>query len=138
MIPKPLLHPVELANALHNIDLGDIWVAGQQAGDTRLQLGGPIYFWLMMPARLFSDPVLGLFLWHFVLESLAIGLWVVLGLRNRVRPAVVCGVALLLALYNERKADPKTPANYCRDQFAVGNRAVQAFENFEFGGDCRI
>jgi hypothetical protein len=44
----------------------------------------------------------------------------------------------LLALYTERKADPKTPANYCRDQFTVGDRAVQAFENFEFGGDMAV
>jgi hypothetical protein len=44
----------------------------------------------------------------------------------------------LLALYNERKADPQTPANYCRDQFTVGDRAVQAFENLEFGGDMAV
>jgi hypothetical protein len=41
----------------------------------------------------------------------------------------------LLALYSQQKADPNTPANYCRDQFSVGDRAVQAFENFELAGD---
>jgi tetratricopeptide (TPR) repeat protein len=44
----------------------------------------------------------------------------------------------LLALYNERKADPQRPANYCRDQFTVGDWAVRALENFEFGGDMAV
>ena len=44
----------------------------------------------------------------------------------------------LLVLYNKQKADPNMPANYCRDQFTVGNWAVQAFENFEFGGDMAV
>lgn len=44
----------------------------------------------------------------------------------------------LLALYTKLKADPNMPPNYCRDQFTVGDRAVQAFENFEFGGDMAV
>jgi tetratricopeptide (TPR) repeat protein len=41
----------------------------------------------------------------------------------------------LLALYSQRKADRNTPDRYCRDQFTVGDRAVQAFEHFELDGD---
>jgi tetratricopeptide (TPR) repeat protein len=41
----------------------------------------------------------------------------------------------LLALYSQQKADRNTPDRYCRDEFTVGDRAVQAFEHFELVGD---
>jgi hypothetical protein len=41
----------------------------------------------------------------------------------------------LLALYNQQKADPNTPDKYCRDEFTVEGRVVQAFEHFELAGD---
>ena len=44
----------------------------------------------------------------------------------------------LLALYNQRKADRNMPASYCRDQFAVGDWAVQAFEHFELVGGMAV
>ena len=44
----------------------------------------------------------------------------------------------LLALHSQQKADPDMPGNYCRDQFTVGDRAVQAFENFELVGDMAV
>ena len=44
----------------------------------------------------------------------------------------------LLALYSQQKAGPNRPARYCRDQFTVGDRAVQAFENFELVGDLAV
>ena len=46
--------------------------------------------------------------------------------------------AELLALHNQRKADHNMPANYCRDQFTVGNWAIRAFENFELVGDMAV
>jgi tetratricopeptide (TPR) repeat protein len=41
----------------------------------------------------------------------------------------------LLALYSQQKADRNTPDRYCRDEFTVGDRAVQVFEYFELVGD---
>jgi hypothetical protein len=44
----------------------------------------------------------------------------------------------LLALYGQQKADRNRPVNYCRDQFTVGDVAVQAFEYFELVGDMAV
>lgn len=44
----------------------------------------------------------------------------------------------LLALVGLQKDDPNRPANYCRDQFAVGDWAVQVVENFELVGDMAV
>jgi tetratricopeptide (TPR) repeat protein len=44
----------------------------------------------------------------------------------------------LLALYGQQKAGPNRPAHYCRDQFTVGDVAVQAFEYFELVGDMAV
>jgi tetratricopeptide (TPR) repeat protein len=44
----------------------------------------------------------------------------------------------LQALYGQQEADPNRPANYCRDQFTVGDVAVQAFEHFELVGDMAV
>ena len=44
----------------------------------------------------------------------------------------------LLALHSQQEAGPNRPTNYCRDQFAVGDWAVRAYENFEFAGDLAV
>ncbi len=44
----------------------------------------------------------------------------------------------LLALYSQQKANPNRPTDYCRDQFTVGDVAVQAFERFELTGDMAV
>ena len=102
-----LLHPVELAEGLRALDRGELWsIRGQQLGDTPLQVGGLLYTVMMLPARLVDNPVLGIFLWHCVMELLAIGVWIVLGLRSGVRRELVLGAALFLALYAEPKLEP--------------------------------
>ncbi len=44
----------------------------------------------------------------------------------------------LLALYSQQEAGPNRPVHYCRDQFTVGDVAVQAFEHFELVGDMAV
>jgi tetratricopeptide (TPR) repeat protein len=44
----------------------------------------------------------------------------------------------LLTLYSQQKAAPDRPTDYCRDQFTVGDTAVQAFEHFELVGDMAV
>jgi tetratricopeptide (TPR) repeat protein len=44
----------------------------------------------------------------------------------------------LLVLHGQQKTNPNSPPNYCRDQFTVGDLAVQAFEHFELVGDMAV
>ena len=75
-------HFPQLVNAFKHLDSLDPWVQGSAVWETRLQLGGPLFYWLNYPVRLFQDPVVGIHLYYFLLELSVICLWLVWGPRT--------------------------------------------------------
>ena len=96
---------------------GTMWVKGPNLWETPLQLGGPLYYWLHLPALLFEQPVMGLHIYYGLLEMAAITFFLVWALR---RPALlprelVWAAGLFLALFGDGKlviAENMTIATY--------------------------
>ena len=75
-------HFPQVVNAFKHLDSVDPWVQGTAMWETRLQLGGPLFFWLNYPVRLFDDPVVGVHVYYFLLELSVICLWLLWGPRT--------------------------------------------------------
>ena len=75
-------HFPQLVNAFKHFESVDLWAQGNAVWETRLQLGGPMFYWLNYPVRLFADPVIGIHIYYFMLELAVICLWLVWGPRT--------------------------------------------------------
>jgi len=75
-------HFPQLVDAFKHLDSVNPWVQGAPMWETRLHPGGPLFFWLSYPARVFDDPVIGIHLYYFLLELSVIGLWLLWGPRT--------------------------------------------------------
>jgi len=69
----PHLHLLDLQ--FQHFDQVGWWVLGEELGRTGYSLGGPLYTWLSLPARLADNPVVGTHLAYLLLEFLCIGIW---------------------------------------------------------------
>ena len=74
-------HFGQIARSLALMEQGQLWFAGSELVQTGLRLGGPIYYWLHLPALLFHNPVVGLHLYYSLLELAAITLFLIWGPR---------------------------------------------------------
>ena len=96
-------HFPQVMDALAQIDTGDPWVAGTAVWETRLQLGGPLYYWFYLPVRVFDDPVVGIHLYFFFIEAVVICAWLLWGPRvGLTRELTWCGALLLTASFTAK------------------------------------
>jgi len=85
------------------LDRGNPWELSPELWQTSLRLGGPLYYWLNLPGRLFTHPVLGFHLYYFLLELGAITFWLFWGLRQKMDRGLVWAGALCLVLFTDSK-----------------------------------
>ncbi len=83
-------HFPQLVNAFNHLESVDPWVQGTAVWETRLQLGGPLFYWLNYPVRVFEDPVVGIHIYYFLLELAVICLWLVWGPRTMGLTSELC------------------------------------------------
>ena len=104
----PLQHIVELDSGIlghidnlfydfAQIDAGHWWVEGPHLAESGFQLGGPMYAWLHLPARLFPNPVTGLHLTYGAYQVAAILALVLMARRIALPTGAVWTAALMIA-----------------------------------------
>ena len=100
-----ILHLEPLADSLERIIRGELWMVGQELGESRVTFGGPLYTWLSYPAVLLShNPVTGLHLCYYLLELAGLTVWM-LWPAPRLEQGIRYLGGMMLALYPEAKVE---------------------------------
>ncbi len=79
------------------IDRGELWVVGPHFGESGIRLGGPMYAWLHLPARLIANPCVGLLATYAGYQALAVLLLVVAARKGGALAGAAMGAALFVA-----------------------------------------
>lgn len=96
-------HLDDLVSHLRQYLAGAWWSTGPDLWETGLQPGGPIFYWLNLPALLLGQPVTALHRLYFLYELAALLCWIAVGTRARLGAGVTWVGALLLAAHPASK-----------------------------------
>jgi len=102
---------------LERLEAGKLWVKSPNLWETSLQPGGPLYYWLHLPALLFEQPVVGLHVYYGLLEMAAITFFLLWALRGKAAlpRELAWAAAIFLAVFGDGKlviAENMTIATY--------------------------
>ena len=97
-------HFPQLVDAFKQLDGQQLWVKGTAVWETRLQLGGPLFYWLNLPVQAFDNPVVGVHVYYFLLELVVICLWLLCGPRTQLTCELSWAAGFFMALYFNSKS----------------------------------